>query len=379
MPQKFANQAITTLAADLTSGGVSLTLASATNWPSSLASGEYLVITLINGSTREIIRATTISTVTVSGITRAQEGTSASAFPTGSTVMIAVTRAIMDAVFDEREPAVLAAQGTKPGTPASGFATFCVRTICGRQMLAYVDPNGIEVVLQPVMAFRKLHRWFPATTTTMGAEGMTPTTAATLSHVAPATTNIGTIGYGTTFSTSTTAGNASGARDAVVHVWGGGSAGRGGFDFKARVGSGAIALAGAQVVVGLASTVAALAGEPSALTDVLALTKDAADTNWQFSRRTASGTVVKTDLGLAYATNQVLDVQIYQAPNSGTIFVRILSHAFDGTFTTLLDTSYTTSIPANTTLLGRNVQVRNGVTAAAASLISYSNSIESNF
>lgn len=379
MPQIWANQATTTLASSITSVATALTLASATNWPSSLAAGQYLVITLINGTTREIISATAITGTAVSGMTRAQEGSTASAFPAGSTVLVAVTAAGMSALFDEREPAVLTAQSTKPSTPGAGLATFCVRSICGRQVLAFVDPNGIEVVLQPVIAFRKLHRWFPATTTTLGSEGMTPTTAVTLSHVAPATTNIGTIGYGTTVSTSTTAGTASGARDAVVHVWGGISAGRGGFDFKARIGSGAIALAGAQVVVGLASTVAALAGEPSALTDVVGLTKDAADTNWQFSRRTGSGTVVKTDLGLAYATNQVLDVQIYQAPNGSAIFVRILSHAFDGTFTTLLDTSYSTSIPANTTLLGRNVQVRNGTTAAAASVIHFASSLESNF
>ena len=41
---------------------------------------------------------------------------------------------------------------------------------------------------------------------------------------------------------------------------------------------------------------------------------------------------------------------------------------FDGTSTVLLDTTYDTSIPANTTLLGRHLQVRNGTTAAAANV-----------
>ena len=378
MPQKVPNNAITTLQTTIINTDTSLTLVSATNWPSSLAAGEYLIITLVNGSTREIIKATTISTVTVSGITRGQQGTTATGFPAGSTVMVAVDRDIMEAIFDEREAATLTAVAAVPATPSTGFTKFYSRVVCGRTYMAYVDPFGQEQLMPPTPFFRRLWRWWPTTTTGFGSDNLAPTTAATLSHVTPATTNISTIQYGTTFSCSTTAGNASGARDPLSTIWFGNSAGRGGFHFRCRFGTGLIALSGGQIIVGLASAPGALAGEPSAVTDVLAVTKDAADTNLFFSRRTGAGTVQKVDLGVASAVNLVFDVEIFAPPNSGTVWVRVLQVNFDGTFTSRLDTSYNTFLPANTTLLGRTFQVRNGTTAAANSIIHFHSSIESN-
>ena len=82
-------------------------------------------------------------------------------------------------------------------------------------------------------------------------------------------------------------------------------------------------------------------------------------------RRTGTGVVQKANLGLAYAVNQTLDLVLFCAPSGGTLFVSVRQHKFDGTFTTLLDTSYTTDIPAAATLLSRRHEVRNGANAAA--------------
>ena len=204
------------------------------------------------------------------------------------------------------------------------------------------------------------------TSATTGAMGFTNQTSPVTSYIA---TTLAESLYRTRFQTSTTAGNASGVRDAVNTHWRGNAAGRGGFMCHFRICTGSIALAGAQVMVGLASGTAALAGEPSSsVNDFMGICKDAADTNLFFSRRAGAGAASKVDLTIAYAANAVLDLWLFSRPNGSDIGVRVARQNFDGTITVLLDTTYNTSIPANTQLLGRHCQARNGTTAAAANV-----------
>ena len=97
MPRRFQNVFTTTL---VDSGGitnVSTALTLAANPTSlSLGAGEYVVFTLINGSTREHVRATSVVGTAVSGMTRGVEGTTASAFPAGTTVQLAVTAEFLE-------------------------------------------------------------------------------------------------------------------------------------------------------------------------------------------------------------------------------------------------------------------------------------------
>jgi hypothetical protein len=265
-----------------------------------------------------------------------------------------------------------------PAVPAAGLKLYS-KTRTGRRLPHFVGPSGVDSALQPAFFGNRIMLWNPGSGTGLGSVGLTPTTAATLSHPTPATTTLAESLYRTRFSTSTTAGNAAGVRDAVNTIWRGNSAGRGGFFFHQRITSGSIALAGSQVLCGLSSNTGALAGEPSAMADVLALIKDSADTNWQFARRTGAGTVQKVALSLAFAANQVLDLVLYSRPNGSSVFVSVRQQNFDGTTTTLLDTEYTTDLPANTTLLGRHLQVRNGVVAAAANVDLVRSYVESDF
>jgi hypothetical protein len=205
----------------------------------------------------------------------------------------------------------------------------------------------------------------PGSGTGVNNFGLTHTVGATASHPTPAITTLAESLYRTRFATSTTAGNAAGIRAAVNTIWRGNAAGRGGFYCHFRFCSGNISLAGGQKFVGLTSSTAALGGEPSALANCLGVGKDIADTNWQFMRRTGTGTVQKVSLGVAIANNQTFDLILFCAPNGSSIFVRVVQHNYDGTFNVLLDTSYTTDIPAADTLLGHMLQVRNGATAAA--------------
>jgi hypothetical protein len=256
-----------------------------------------------------------------------------------------------------------------PAVPPANTGKFYLRARAGCILPSFVGPSGVDTALQPSLWANRTMLVLPGSGTGLGSFGLTPTTGATLSHPTPATTSIGESLYRTRFATSGTAGNASGWRDAVNTFWRGNAAGAGGFFHHFRVTSGSIGLAGGQVIVGLSSSTGALAGEPSALADVLGIGFDAADTNWQFMRRTGTGTVQKVSLGIAKATlNRLLDLWLYSAPNGSGIGVRVLETTGFAAATVLLDTTYTTDIPASATLLGRHCQVRNGVTASAANV-----------
>lgn len=82
----FANNVSTTLAGGISSSSTSLTLSSSADLPTSIPSGQALVITLNDIATRqnfEIIYATSISGATLSGLLRGQEGTAALSWTTG--------------------------------------------------------------------------------------------------------------------------------------------------------------------------------------------------------------------------------------------------------------------------------------------------------
>lgn len=262
----------------------------------------------------------------------------------------------------------LSARNNAAPASASNQLTLYARTKAGRILPQFVDPSGVDSDIQPGLFGNRIMLWYPGSGTALGSFGLTPVTAATLSHPTPVITTLAESIYRTRFSTSTTAGNASGVRDNVNTLWRGNSAGRGGFFHHVRFASGSISLAGGQKCVCLSSQTGILAGEPSALPDVVGMVKDSTDSNWFFARRTGTGTVQRINLGVAVANNQVFDMILFSRPNGTELGVRIAQHNFDGTSTVLLDTTYNTDLPAQTTLLSRHFEVRNGSTAAADNL-----------
>lgn len=285
---------------------------------------------------------------------------------TGTTYVSCGSPALRSLILDDQLAIPVPLVGTDPPTsPTAGIKLYS-RARAGRTLPMFVGPSGLDNAVQPQLWGNRVALWYPGSGTGLGSFGLTPTTGATLSHPTPATTSLAESMYRTRFATSTTAGNASGVRDAVNTFWIGNAAGAGGFYHHFRFCSGSVSLAGGQKFVGLTSQTTALGGEPSALPNVFGFGKDIADTNWFFMRRTGTGTVQKVNLGVAMANNQTFDMTIFCAPNDNGINVRITRYtSIGGANTVLLDTKYTTDIPANTTLLGRAFQVRNGATAAA--------------
>jgi hypothetical protein len=94
MAQKLSNNASSTLLTAITSGSTSLVLAAGGGaaFPSPTG-GDYFLVTVENGSNREIIKITARSsdTLTTSAGNRAQESTTAQSFAAGSTVELRVT------------------------------------------------------------------------------------------------------------------------------------------------------------------------------------------------------------------------------------------------------------------------------------------------
>jgi hypothetical protein len=169
-------------------------------------------------------------------------------------------------------------------------------------------------------------------------------------------------------------------RTAYGQYYRGNAAGFGGFFFRAQYGA-QLNLNGGQKFVGLCASTSALAGDPSALTNMCGVGYDAGDAstgNWFFMRNDGSGAAVKVDLGTdaARSTSVGWDIVMFMAPNSGVLFVRIVNL---NTNAVVLDTSYDTEIPAVNTLLAVKADVRNGAVSAADNLEVAKLYVESDF
>ena len=97
----FSNKFSTTLSSGINNSVTSLSVASATGFPS-LSGGAHTYVTLDNGdsTTIEVVKVTAISSTTLT-IVRGQDNTSAAAFSTGAKVELRLTTALLQDVKDE--------------------------------------------------------------------------------------------------------------------------------------------------------------------------------------------------------------------------------------------------------------------------------------
>ena len=259
---------------------------------------------------------------------------------------------------------------TDPAAPTGGLALYAAN-FAGRLLPKIIGPTGIDTALQAGLHGNSVILISPTSgTAAPSIIGGTLSTAATMSlQFTAGSTNRWSSTQRKRFQTSTTAGNASGMRLAYAHVHRGNAAGFGGFFFRAQLGC-QINLTGGQKFVGLAASTGALAGEPSALLNMCGMGYDAVDSsagNWQFMRNDGAGAAVKVDLGAdaARGTTQGWDLIMFMRPNSDELFVRIVNL---NTNALVLDTSYTTDVPAANAGMNFKAEVRNGAVAAADNL-----------
>lgn len=111
MPRVHANNYVTTLNGDISSGATSIIVTSASGFPT-VGSGATANVTLANGVTIEIVTCTARSGTTLT-VTRGAEGTTPAAFVSGSTVSI---RPTADSVDRKRDLDSYTTTATAAGT-----------------------------------------------------------------------------------------------------------------------------------------------------------------------------------------------------------------------------------------------------------------------
>lgn len=321
-------------------------------------------------------------TVNNSGTKACTAGTAAAspvfpAIPSNSVVLAAVyvpasdTTIATNQITDKRNllPTAIAmpAQAT-PAAPPAGNLILFPQAIAGRIVPRWIGPSGLDTSVQPSLWGNGIVMWLPGTGTTAAISfGVSWTVSATQSHPTIADTNVMTSVRRATFTTTTTAGNQSGARStAPVAIR------NRGFFFAARHGI-LTYTSTMQIMVGLAAASGALAGEPSAVNDSVAMTKDTGETTWQvLTRDTTAASKTSTGRTTAAAANaEVFDFYIFCKPGDSKVAVRVVDAA---TNTVVLDdTDKSSNLPTNATPLYAHAECRNvagGAGSAVATFLS---------
>lgn len=120
----------------------------------------------------------------------------------------------------------------------------------------------------------------------------------------------------------------------------------------------------------MCALVSQLAGDPSALTNMIGMgidTGDAATGNWFLMHNDGSGTATKVDLGTGAARNTTdgYELIIYVANGSNDYYVYIKNIA---TGAVVYNSMVNTNVPASSTLLAWKAECRNGAVASATNL-----------
>lgn len=264
---------------------------------------------------------------------------------------------------------------TDPAAPTGGVIMYS-KSIAGKHIPKIIGPSGIDTALQTGFHGNAIMMVSPTSSNsapdTIGGTLTTITTISSLQTIASSNPWLAT--FRKRFTTTATAGNTSGMRTSYVQWFRGNVAGFGGFFFRAQLGHNTN-LNGSQLFVGLCQSgvaLAATAGAVSALVNMIGMgydTTDANTGNWFLYRNDGTGTAVKVDLGASAVRSNVghgYDLIIYCPPGVATaIYVRITNLH---TSAVVLDTSYTTYIPAVNTGMAFKAEVNNGAVAAAANV-----------
>lgn len=262
----------------------------------------------------------------------------------------------------------------EPSVPLPDWLKFYAKKIAGKMLPKIIGPSGIDTVMQVGLHGNSVFMVGPASGTTAPTVwGGTLTTAATMSlQQTIASANPWQATARKRFQTSTTAGNQSGMRTAYTQWFRGSASGYGGFFFRTQFG-GQINLNGGQKFMGLCASTGVLANTASAvsaLVNMIGMGYDSADAssgNWFLMRNDGTGVATKVDLGATNAaranTTHGYDLIIFCPPGAATeIFVRIVNLHNNAV---VLDTSYTTDLPAVNTGLAFKAEVTNVAQAAA--------------
>jgi hypothetical protein len=269
-------------------------------------------------------------------------------------------------------------QTVLPVTPAANALKVFGKTLASREMLAIMDSDGMDSVLQPAMWRQKVSNWNPPgnATTIPGVFGMTaPTSIGTATARNVATTNLFTRARRLGYVSTSGAGNLCGHYIQQAQITTGDGTGLGGFFYSCRFGvSDTANPVGTRMFVGMSSSTAAPTNvEPSTIVNCFGIAQlsssatqlyivyggSAAQTTIALGTNFPPYTGTGATLGVAY------DVTFYSPSTaSGIVYYRVerMGTAFiaEGTLT---PTVVGTQTPAPTTLLAHRAWRTNNATA----------------
>lgn len=262
-------------------------------------------------------------------------------------------------------------------TSAVGTVQIGSKSIASRAMLAQVNVNEVENVLQPFIGRNRIALWnSPGSSTGVpGTFGMfPPTLSGTLSRLTT-TTNAATRMRRTGFPTTSTAGTLATVYSTVAqYTAGSGTAGDGsGFHYVCRfVPSNGAAVSGERFFCGMSSSVSIPTNvDPATLTNSIGVAQlSSSSTQLYF---VCGGSVAQLAVGLG-ATDfpagtlgtTAFEISIYSPSNvANTYYVQITNINTGASYNTTLSGS-STSIPQSTTLLNWRIWKTNNATALTA-------------
>lgn len=267
-----------------------------------------------------------------------------------------------------------------PAAPASNKLRIYARNISGRLLFKWIPPSGVDIIAQPALFGNNIVWYMPNTGTTAGINLGTPwSVGTTIGHPTPSAGVYTQIKRTTSTNVVTTTNQILGVSSiaaGAASFWRGNGAGLGGFFFFARFGIETLTAGSPNATrffVGLQSgTTSVLASDTIPAISCIGLWHDTTDGANVINLLTKNGvTGTKNALPGApstpYATGQAYDFYIFCKPNDSTIYYRLDNL---NTGVTLVDSSVTTTIPANTAFMGPVVGMSNGTANIVASTVS---------
>lgn len=154
MAQLFRNNAVTTLASELSTGATSMTLTDAASFPDPGADFYLATLVSVNGAgqetTWEIVRVTAKAGSTLT-VTRAQESTTDATWPAGTPVQMRLTAGSMDGKANATHTHVIAdttgLQAALDGKQATLVSGTSIKTVNGGSLLGSGDLAVGDVTL----------------------------------------------------------------------------------------------------------------------------------------------------------------------------------------------------------------------------------------
>jgi hypothetical protein len=244
--------------------------------------------------------------------------------------------------------------GAVPSAPASGVAMFS-HPIANRPLPGYINSSGVDTPMQAHLGQNSIFSFkaMPGQTTLTG-HGLSLTATGTATTMTLASTNLATSSVAlemavTTASTTAVGGWRVANSSAGLFLWLGNAAGLGGFTYVCRFRTPRAWPSTQRCFVGISSSTSAPTDvQPSSLTNLIGVGFDAADSTWQVIYNGAgSATKTNTSITRPASDNQLLELQMFSAPNSGTVYVTFNELVGNTTFSTNL----TTNLPSTTTFM----------------------------